>query len=186
MLAAWERSDHRPLQWPAILAVTAAVGRFAADGAEPATAQEGALLALLLPTAARQQQVAAALAPGVHERAAASLGTLAFGPSRVHDAALHAGQLLLGVAHPPELTLARMWPADLAADPWHTFFACAAVGNEPLLLASTTLPLERLLAQRAKDGDAAGSWPVAGRPDLLRTAMLATALAFANGSPLAA
>jgi hypothetical protein len=40
--------------------------------------------------------------------------------------------------------------------------------------------------QRTQDGDDAGGWRVDGRPDALWTAMLATALGFANGSELAA
>lgn len=117
---------------------------------------------------------------------AAGRGLVA-GKDRGTDAVLHLASLLQGAKHPAALTVAKAWPANPAADPWHTLAGlCALQRTDPTTWATETEALTRLLAARTTTGPEAGSWPaVAGLDALTTTAMFAVVLGTANQWPLA-
>jgi len=187
LLVAFERSQHRPLRAPAMKACEAVLAMKAPDAKTP-TNEEVALVTLLLPTLSN-------LAPGEPEAAVAAdrlkamagelLASRKFGETRRGDAALHFGQLMLGEPHPPELTVARTWPANLTADPLHMLFAMLAVSTDEKSLARQSNLIDGLLAARASAGSNAGMWPAAaGLDETTTTAMLTMGTGVANGSPL--
>jgi hypothetical protein len=194
LLVAFERSQHRPLQRPALLGGCAALDRgawgaeLAAKGDATASINEDvALLTLLLPTLSKLTHGAPELPDQLKTMAGELLVSRKFGKTRRGDAALHLGQLMLGEPHAPELTVARTWPANLIADPLHTVFAILAVSTDEKSLARQSKQIEELLAARVKDGSSAGMWPAAaGFDETTTTAMLAFAVGVANGSPLLA
>ena len=184
MLVTYERSQHRPYKQQALAACEALLAMKTPEAAAP-TSEDVALLTLMLPTLSR-------LTPGEPEltdRLAAMAKDLAashtFGKTRRNDAALHFGQLLLGEPHPPELSVARTWPANLPADPLHTLFAMLAVSTDVKSLTGQSELIDGLLAARATEGKSAGMWPAAaGLDETTTTAMLAMGIGIANGSPL--
>jgi hypothetical protein len=192
LLVAFERSQHRPLQRPALLGGCAALDRgtweaalAAKSDAAASTNEEVALLTLLLPTLSRLTAGAPELADQLTGMAGDLVAARKFGKTRRGDAALHLGQLMLGEPHAPELTVARTWPASMTADPLHTVFAILAVSTDEKSLARQSRQIEDLLAARVKDGSSAGMWPAAaGFDEITTTAMLAFAIGVANGSPL--
>jgi len=194
LLVAFERSQHRPLQRPALLGGCFALDRgtweaalAAKSDATASTNEEVAMLTLLLPTLSRLTSGAPELADQLTGIAGDLVASRKFGKTRRGDAALHLGQLLLGEPHAPELTVARTWPASLTADPLHTVFAILAVSTDEKSLARQSKQIEDLLAARVKDGSSAGMWPAAaGFDEITTTAMLAFAVGIANGSPLLA
>ena len=113
---------------------------------------------------------------------------LVAGKDRTTDAVLHLASLLQGAEHPAALTVAKAWPTNPAADPWHTLAGlCALQRTDPTTWATETEALPRLLAARATAGPEAGSWPAApGLDALTTTAMFAVVVGLANHSPFAA
>ena len=106
-----------------------------APDAEAPSNEDVALLTLLLPTLSKLTPSEAELADQLKTMATELLSSRKFGATRRGDAALHLGQLVLGEPHPPELTVARTWPASLTADPLHTLFAILAVSTDEKSLA---------------------------------------------------
>ena len=184
LLVTYERSQHRPLKTPALSACKALLAMKAPDAEAPSN-EDVALLTLLLPTLSRLTPSEAELADQLKTMATELLSSRKFGETRRGDAALHLGQLVLGEPHPPELTVARTWPANLTADPLHTVFAMLAVSTDEKILAMQSKQIEALLAARATQGSNAGMWPAAaGLDETVTTAMLAMGIGIANGSPL--
>ena len=101
------------------------------------------------------------------------------------DAALHLDDLLQGKQHPPELTIAKAWPANPTTDPLHTLIGALAVSLLPLPEKQRDAQVGRLsvlVAARETDGQHAGTWAPAGGFDrCATTAMHAITLALANG-----
>jgi hypothetical protein len=206
LLVAFERSKCRSLQRPVLIAsefawaqerVEQELGSLTKAPDPTAPTNEDTLLTLLVPTLSKMTPDAPDLPEWLEARQLARvrdelrelghelLASRTFGKTRRGDAALHLGQLLLGEPHPPELTVARTWPAKLTADPLHTVFAILAVSTDEKSLARQAKQIEELLAARVKDGPSAGMWPAAGGFDeTTTTAMLAFAIGVANGSPL--
>ncbi|HEX6810885.1 MAG TPA: hypothetical protein VF384_04605 [Planctomycetota bacterium] len=175
IVLAYERSQKlRSLQRPAQNALEAVLALKVSD-AEAPTNEEVALLTLLLRAQPTSERLSAMAKQWV--------GSQTFGKTRRGDAALHLGQLVLGEPHPPELTVARTWPASLTADPLHTVLAILAVSTDEKSLARQSKQIEELLALRVKDGPSVGMWPAAGGFDeVTTTAMFAFAIGVANGS----
>lgn len=107
------------------------------------------------------------------------------GKSRRTDAALHLDELLQRKRHPPELTIALTWPANLTADPLHTLIGALAVPVSPMPEKQRTAQFETLaalVAARETKGEHADTWaPAAGFDRAATTAMHAITLALANG-----
>ncbi|HEX6810884.1 MAG TPA: hypothetical protein VF384_04600 [Planctomycetota bacterium] len=206
LLVAFERSRLRTLHRPALIACEFAwaqerveheLGSLTRAPDPAAPTNEDGLLTLLVPTLSKMwpdelelpEWLEASQLAGVRDQLRELgndlLASRKFGRTRRGDAALHLGQLMLGEPHPPELTVARTWPASLTADPLHTVFAILAVSTDEKSLARQSKQIEGLLAARVKDGPSAGMWPAAGGFDeTTTTAMLAFAIGVANGSPL--
>jgi hypothetical protein len=206
LLVALERSRQRLRPRPVLIAceftwaqerVEQELGSLTRAPDPAAPTNEDALLTLLVPTLSKMTPDApdlperpkarqlARMRDQLRELGAELLASRKFGKTRRGDAALHLGQLMLGEKHPPELTVARTWPASLTDDPLHTVFAILAVSNDEKSLARQSKQIEGLLAARVKDGPSAGMWPAAGGFDeTTTTAMLAFAVGVANGSPL--
>lgn len=187
LLVAYERSQHQPLRKPALNACEVVLATRGPDAA----VSEDALVTLLLPTLSKMAQgeqnpqESAQLGDRLRVMATEALASRTFGKTRHCDAALHLGQLVLGEPHPPELSVARTWPANLTIDPLHTLFAMLAVSTDEKSLARQSKQIEDLLAARVTDGSSAGMWPAAaGLDETTTTAMLAVGIGIANGSPL--
>jgi len=106
------------------------------------------------------------------------------GASRRDDAAQLLSRRLAGAAVPDDQLLATTWPANLAADPLHTWIAVLAAARvAPPLRAATLAQLDALVAARVPAGQAdAGTWPpAAGFDRIATTALFTLALATANG-----
>lgn len=174
-------STFAPWKRTARQACHAVVLAFAAPDA-PATAEEAALLALVT-DAARTFLGEGELTRRLHECTTTALEPLHYGASRRGDAALHLAQLLLGEPLPADLTIARVWPADLARDPLHSWFALCALHHHEGLLRTQEAAYERLLAARVTAGPQAGTWsPAADHDRATTTAILAACLGIANGA----
>jgi hypothetical protein len=171
-------STYPPVLRRAQQASRALLVAFARPAAAPATAEEAALLALL----AQAQQLAgqdAVLTTQLQQLAHRQTGPLVFGQTRRADAALHLAQQLLGRDHGADLTAARTWPAELAADPLHAWFAVCALAPHREQLLQRAESFERLAS--AREQPAGAVWPAAADCDQgTTTALLATVLATAN------
>lgn len=176
-------SQYQLLRPHAERASTAATTALLAADAPAATPHEFLLVQLLTEC---PDLGSARLAKSKELLAAGGRGLVA-GKDRITDAVLHLASLLQGAKHPAALTVAKAWPANPAADPWHTLAGlCALQRTDPTTWATETEALTRLLAARATAGPEAGSWPAApGLDALTTTAMFAVVLGTANQWPLA-
>ena len=163
--------------------IAAAHALMLAPKAPPATAEEF-VVAILLARTASLSSTPAAIAHSKAVVAHAKSG-MTVGKVRRIDAALHLDELLRGTKHPPDLTVARTWPASLTTDPLHTLVAALAVSVSPMHEKARAAQFEAvaaLVAARETDGEHAGSWAPAGGFDrATTTAMHAITLALANG-----
>ncbi|MEO6594769.1 MAG: hypothetical protein ABIP94_08455 [Planctomycetota bacterium] len=180
MVSAYGLSNYKLLQANAENAVDA-IERAMSTATEPSPPELGAMLALLGTDVAGATALPPEQQTRVKTLAKQVLAQHTFGKTRRADAALHLGQLLLGEPFLPELTVARMWPANLAADPLQTVFALFAMRHcEAKVWSAQTDLLPTLLAARTPAGDA-GTWPAAAGFDAMTsTAMLAMAFGIAN------
>jgi hypothetical protein len=174
--AAHTRSHYALLEPVAAKAVAACLAE--ADG--PLDAERFALLAVL--AAQLERGSLAALAAECRDLARRARPALRPGAMRRGDAALHLGDVLLGAAADPMLTVARCWPANAGADPLHTWFGVLALqATDAATWRRESASLQKLLAVRTSDGADAGCWPAAAGLDAaLTTAVLAAAVAEAD------
>lgn len=138
-------------EWPRVAA------RFGAGGAPP-TVREAAWWAAV----ARELERAGGRAHGLGDRldaalACAEAGVVAAPPGDPFAAAVgHAVARLRGAASTPGDDLARLWPGDLWASPFHAWFAAHASRELPAAArAALASRLQALLAARNADG----CWP---------------------------
>ncbi|HEX6813841.1 MAG TPA: hypothetical protein VF384_19625 [Planctomycetota bacterium] len=115
---------------------------------------------------------------------AGSRSGMTIGKVRRTDAALHLDELLQGVKHPADLTVARTWPANLLADPLHTMVAALAVSRADAKTQPAPFAmLEALVSARETEGEHAGTWaPAGGYGRIATTAMHTITLALGNGT----
>ncbi len=181
LLRAAECSTYRLLVPNATRALAAAETAMRDPKVRP-TAEEVALFAMLAHEVAEAKFVPRDAAPALREAAHTALTTLPAGKSRRGDAARHLASLALGDAHPPELTIAVCWPANLHADPLHTWLAATALRFTDAHTRDTQFAqLKNLAALRIAEGPSTGSWPeVPGVDAATSTALFAAALAMAN------
>lgn len=152
----------------------AALHAFAGEDAAPASVHEHVLLLVLadrLDALGGMEQQAGEC----RELARAAAAAFEVGADRRTDAALHLASILQGEDHPPELTIARAWPADLHADPLHSWYGAFALrGTSPAVRRTQAGALAKLREVRVAEGRDSGSWPAGGELDALTTtAMLA-------------
>jgi hypothetical protein len=176
---------YRPYQRNAERSISASAAHLLSPQPAPATFDEFVLAMLLARYAAKSKRD-----PAVVEQLGKVVeharSTMPADKGRRTDAALHLDELLQGKVLPPELTIARAWPANLTADPLHTLIGALAVSVSPMpekVRVAQFETLAALVAARATEGEHAGTWAPAGSFDrITTTAMHAITLALANGS----